>query len=94
MLGERKERVTTVTDLVFRVAPRINAAGRMKHGNYAVELLLSDSIEEATKRAEAIEVFNEDRKALDREITEQALAQIEESGQTSKTSTKCAPKDY
>ena len=44
LLGERKQRAVSVTDLVFRVAPRINAAGRMKHGTYAVELLLSDSI--------------------------------------------------
>ena len=87
LLGERKQRTISVSDLVFRVAPRINAAGRMKHGTYAVELLLSDSIQEATKRAEAIEGFNEDRKALDREITEQALAQIEEIEQTDKTST-------
>ena len=87
LLGERKQRTISVSDLVFRVAPRINAAGRMKHGTYAVELLLSDSIQEATKRAEAIEGFNEDRKELDREITEQALAQIEESGQTDKAST-------
>ena len=87
LLGERKQRAITVTDLVFRVAPRINAAGRMKHGNYAVELLLSETTEEASKRAEAIEAFNEDRKAQDRDITEQALAQIEESGQTNKTST-------
>ena len=87
LLGERKQSAITVTDLVFRVAPRINAAGRMKHGNYAVELLLSETTEEASKRAEAIEAFNEDRKAQDRDITEQALAQIEESGQTNKTST-------
>ena len=87
LLGERKQRAITVTDLVFRVAPRINAAGRMKHGTYAVELLLSETTEEASKRAEAIEAFNEDRKAQDRDITEQALAQIEESGQTNKTST-------
>ena len=87
LLGERKQRAITVTDLVFRVAPRINAAGRMKHGTYAVGLLLSETTEEASKRAEAIEAFNEDRKALDRDITEQALAQIEESGQTNKTST-------
>ena len=87
LLGERKQRAITVTDLVFRVAPRINAAGRMKHGKYAVELLLSETTEEASKRAEAIEAFNEDRKAQDRDITEQALAQIEESGQTNKTST-------
>ena len=87
LLGERKQPAITVTDLVFRVAPRINAAGRMKHGTYAVELLLSETTEEASKRAEAIEAFNEDRKAQDRDITEQALAQIEESGQTNKTST-------
>ena len=87
LLGERKQAAITVTDLVFRVAPRINAAGRMKHGTYAVELLLSETNEEASKRAEAIEAFNEDRKAQDRDITEQALAQIEESGQTNKRST-------
>ena len=87
LLGERKKSIISVNDLIFRVAPRINAAGRMKHGTYAVELLLSDSTEEATKRAEEIEGFNENRKVLDREITEQALIQIQESGQTDKAST-------
>ena len=87
LLGERKDSDISVSDLVFRVAPRINAAGRMKHGTYAVELLLSENIEEATKRAEEIEGFNENRKALDREITEQALSQIEETNQTDKAST-------
>ena len=87
LLGERKQSIISVNDLIFRVAPRINAAGRMKHGTYAVELLLSDSTEEATKRAEEIEGFNENRKVLDREITEQALLQIQESGQTNKAST-------
>ena len=87
LLGERKKSIISVNDLIFRVAPRINAAGRMKHGTYAVELLLSDSTEEATKRAEEIEGFNENRKVLDREITEQALMQIQETGQTDKAST-------
>ena len=87
LLGERKKSIISVNDLIFRVAPRINAAGRMKHGTYAVELLLSDSTEEATKRAEEIEGFNENRKVLDREITEQALLQIQDSGQADKAST-------
>ena len=87
LLGKRKKSIISVNDLIFRVAPRINAAGRMKHGTYAVELLLSDSTEEATKRAEEIEGFNENRKVLDREITEQALMQIQETGQTDKAST-------
>ena len=59
----------------------------MKHGTYAVDLLLSESIEEATNRAKEIEGFNENRKALDREITQQALVQIEESEQTNNAST-------
>ena len=87
LLGDRKQSAISLTDLVFRVAPRINAAGRMKHGTYAVDLLLSESIGEATNRAEEIEGFNENRKALDREITQQALIQIEESEQTNNAST-------
>ena len=87
LLGDRKQSTISLADLVFRVAPRINAAGRMKHGTYAVDLLLSESIEEATNRAEEIEGFNENRKALDREITQQALVQIEESEQTKNAST-------
>ena len=87
LLGDKKQSAISLTDLVFLVAPRINAAGRMKHGTYAVDLLLSESIEEATNRAEEIEGFNENRKALDREITQQALIQIEESEQTNNAST-------
>ena len=87
LLGDRKQSAISLTDLVFRVAPRINAAGRMKHGTYAVDLLLSESIEEATNRAKEIEGFNENRKVLDREITQQALVQIEESEQTNNAST-------
>ena len=87
LLGDRKQSAISLTDLVFRVAPRINAAGRMKHGTYAVDLLLSESIEEATNRAEEIEGFNDNRKALDRETTQQALLQIEESEQTNNAST-------
>ena len=87
LLGDIKQSAISLTDLVFRVAPRINAAGRMKHGTYAVDLLLSESIEEATNRAEEIEGFNDNRKALDRETTQQALLQIEESEQTNNAST-------
>lgn len=66
----------TITDVVFQIAPRINAAGRMKHGNYAVELLIEKDFETAITFAEAIEIYNTDRRATDKEITEQALKQI------------------
>ena len=66
----------TITDVVFQIAPRINAAGRMKHGNHAVELLIEEDFEQALLFAEEIEVYNTDRRATEKEITEQALKQI------------------
>ncbi len=70
-----------ISDVVFGIAPRINAAGRMKHGLYAVELLLSTDLEQAKKAAQEIEVFNTDRRAVEQEITEQALKQIQQNGE-------------
>jgi single-stranded-DNA-specific exonuclease len=68
----------TITDVVFVIAPRINAAGRMKHGLYAVELLSEKELGKAEEFAVAIEKNNVDRKDLDKKITEEALAQIRE----------------
>ncbi len=67
----------SVADLVFVIAPRINGAGRIKHGRFAVDLLLSKDPNEALSRARAIELFNSERKELDQRITEQAIDQIE-----------------
>ncbi len=66
----------TVTDLVFKLGPRINAAGRIESGRRAVELLVSDSVDFALSIASEINGFNEDRKDLDRQITEEALKLI------------------
>lgn len=77
----------TLTDVVFIIAPRINAAGRMKHGQHAVNLLTETNMEQAVKFASEIEKFNSDRRGLDQEITQEALIQIqmneEEEGFTS-----------
>ena len=67
----------SISDVVFGAAPRINAAGRMKHGLHAVELLLSNSEQEAAHIAGEIETFNTSRKEVEQEITQEALAQIE-----------------
>ncbi|NCG05249.1 MAG: single-stranded-DNA-specific exonuclease RecJ, partial [Bacteroidetes bacterium] len=67
----------SISDVVFGAAPRINAAGRMKHGLYAVKLLLSSSEQEAAHIAGEIETFNTSRKEVEQEITQEALAQIE-----------------
>ena len=60
------------------MAPRINAAGRMKHGLHAVELLLSATKEEAQKIAEEVEMYNTSRREVEQEITKEALTQITE----------------
>jgi single-stranded-DNA-specific exonuclease len=66
-----------VSDLVFVIAPRINAAGRMNQGISAVELLLTKSQEEALPLARSIEFFNMERRSTDERITKEALQQIE-----------------
>ncbi len=68
----------TITDVVFIIAPRINAAGRMEHGQHAVNLLTETNMEQAATFAAEIERFNTDRRGLDQEITQEALIQIKE----------------
>ncbi len=78
ILNQVKKDTLTITDVVFVIAPRINAAGRMKHGQYAVNLLTEPNLEKAIQFAEEIEAFNIDRRDADKRITEEALQQIEE----------------
>lgn len=76
LVHQTKKKELTITDVVFIIAPRINAAGRMKHGNYAVELLTEMDFDAAVDFAADIEIFNADRKDLDKKITDEALIQI------------------
>jgi len=73
-----KKESLDITDVVFIIAPRINAAGRMKHGSFAVELLTENSFEKAQAYAASIELYNNERKNLDKKITKEALDQIKE----------------
>ena len=77
IINQLKKDTLTITDVVFIIAPRINAAGRMKHGNYAVELLTEKDIDIAERKAAEIEIFNTNRRDLDKLITKEALQQIE-----------------
>lgn len=67
-----------LTDVVFTIAPRINAAGRLRSGRYAVELMISDDREAIRQLAIEINEDNKDRRVLDEAITREALAQIEQ----------------
>jgi single-stranded-DNA-specific exonuclease len=63
----------SVTDLVFSIGPRINAAGRIDHAHIAVDLLLSENETEAKPKALKLETLNITRREIDNEITNQAL---------------------
>lgn len=77
ILEQVKKDTLTITDVVFIIAPRINAAGRMKHGNHAVALLTETDMDLAKEFASEIEQYNKDRKDADKQITKEALEQIE-----------------
>ncbi len=78
IIAEVKKEELSITDVVFIIAPRINAAGRMKHGNHAVTLLTETDFNLAAKYAVDIEQYNSDRREADKQITKEALFQIEE----------------
>ena len=61
-----KKKTLTITDVVFIVAPRINAAGRIKHGDYAVQLLTEFDLKQAETFAQEIEENNAERRGLDK----------------------------
>ena len=76
-----KKKVLTITDVVFIIAPRINAAGRIKHGNDAVALLTEYDLNQAEQFASEIEQHNTERKDLDKQITYEALEQIQKNNE-------------
>ncbi len=80
-LGGKKDKVLTITDVVFIIGPRINAAGRISHGKLAVKLLTGNNEEEIRQESEAINDQNAERKELDKSITTSALKMIQDQGE-------------
>lgn len=82
-----KDRHLNVEDIVFIIAPRVNAAGRMDDARKAVNMFIEKDFDKALHFAEMLHRDNTDRKELDKNITEEALAIIEEEGLCSRNST-------
>ena len=89
-----KKKTLDITDVVFIIAPRINAAGRIKHGNHAVELLTEFDFEQAQQFASEIEAYNSERKDLDKQITKEALVQIIENNEKERFTTVVFQEDW
>lgn len=71
-----EDKEITIDDIVFKIGPRINAAGRIESGNQAVELLVSKKQQEAALLCEKINSHNQTRRNIDKIITEEALREI------------------
>lgn len=80
-------RALTIEDVVFKIGPRINAAGRMETGSKAVDLLVSDDPKLATGISKEINNFNIERRSVDRVITNEAMRMISEDQRTSNART-------
>lgn len=76
-LKPKKEYV--ISDLMFHVAPRINAAGRINHANKALKLIMSTNQQESDQLSNELELLNSKRKLLEKEMTEEAVSQAEQS---------------
>ncbi|SNR71148.1 single-stranded-DNA-specific exonuclease RecJ [Flavobacterium sp. ov086] len=94
LVHQVKKKTLDITDVVFIVSPRINAAGRIKHGNHAVELLTEFNFEQAQQFASEIEQYNSDRKDLDKQITKEAFQQIIENNEEDRFSTVVFQEDW
>jgi single-stranded-DNA-specific exonuclease len=84
----------TLSEVSFYIAPRINSAGRIKHGNNAVELLLEENFDNAITFSKEIDNFNLERRGLDQLITNQALKQIENNKEQKNFTTVVFKKDW
>jgi single-stranded-DNA-specific exonuclease len=94
LIHQIKKQSLDITDVVFIIAPRINAAGRLKHGNHAVQLLTEFDFEQAQQFASEIEQYNSDRKELDKQITKEGLLQIENNQEKERFTTVVYQEDW
>lgn len=70
------DRELSMNDIIFKIGPRINASGRMQSGREAVELLVEKDYSAALEKASRINLYNEARKDLDKQMTEEAIMQV------------------
>lgn len=77
MLLAKRELPVTLTDVVFTIAPRINAVGRLRSGTYAVQLMISENEDEIRQLAHELNEDNLERRELDQQITAQAIEMLE-----------------
>ncbi len=81
LIPEEKLATFEISNIVFEIAPKINAAGRISHGKAAVELMVSDNLKQAHQIVNDIITLNDSRREMDMSSTVEALKQVEETQQ-------------
>lgn len=81
LIPEDKLSTFDITNIVFEIAPKINAAGRISHGKAAVQLMISDNLKDAHQIVDDIKNLNDERRELDMNSTTSALEQVKATGQ-------------
>ena len=71
------DRELTMSDIIFKIGPRINASGRMENGKETVDLLVERDFTNALTAAKHVDQYNEQRKDVDRQMTEEANQIVE-----------------
>ncbi len=91
-IANLSDKEISITDIVFKIGPRINAAGRLKTAKYSVELLIEQDYTKAEEGAQSINSINTERRDIDSRITEEAIKQIESSKEliNKKTTVLCS----
>ena len=87
LLSDFKGNEISTSTLVFKLCPKVNAAGRMKHANLALELLMCEKLEHTVNLSEQISSINIERREEDKKTTEEALTQIKQKEEESFYST-------
>ena len=72
------DRELTMNNIIFKIGPRINASGRMQNGKEAVDLLVEKDFSVALEKAGRINLYNEARKDLDKQMTEEAIDRVKD----------------
>jgi single-stranded-DNA-specific exonuclease len=88
ILQAKVEKEIQISDIVFKIGPRINASGRLEHAKASVELLIASNLDEAIERAKLVDEVNSTRRNFDENITKEAfemLAIREETAQWNST---------
>ncbi len=78
ILQAKVEKEIQISDIVFKIGPRINASGRLEHAKASVELLISSNLDEAIERAKLVDEVNATRRNFDENITKEAFEMLAE----------------